>query len=338
MGQRSVASRGKGFEEAPVSWDIKIPSAASALLIDDPDATVRAAAFEHLRHLNQLHDHLTAATLANGFVFNGERVSLLTRARGIFKPKQMSSLLSIRTAIPRPGRKVWYDDQRQVHDQIFQGEEAVDYAFQGNDSNAVDNRLLRDAMERHLPIIYFLGVAPGVYQALFPVFVIDWDAQALKARIVFGLPDAVSKGIPQTHGERRYALRSVKQRLHQSAFREAILTAYDGRCAITRLPESRLLDAAHIMADADDEYGQPIIQNGILLSKLHHAAFDGHLIGIDSDYKLHVSKRILGQKDGPMLEALKTLQGATFVPPARKQDRPDRDRLAQRFKAFLAAN
>lgn len=35
--------------------------------------------------------------------------------------------------------------------------------------------------------------------------------------------------------------------------------------------------------------GQPIVRNGIPLSKIHHAAFDAHLIGIDPDYRLHVS-------------------------------------------------
>ena len=333
-----VASKGKGLEEAPATWNGIIPSLLGALPPDDPDAAIRAKAFEHLRCLNQFHDHLTAAVLAKGFLFGGEQIAFFTRARGIFKPKQMRSLLSIRTAIPRPGRKVWYDDQRQVHRQIFLGDETVEYAFQGDDPQAADNRLLKDAWERRLPIIYFLGVAPGVYQALFPAFIVGWDAQALSARVAFGAADSASDLIPQTSAERRYALRSVKQRLHQSAFREAVLAAYDCRCAITKLPETRLLDAAHIIADTDAELGHPIIQNGILLTKLHHAAFDRHLIGIDSDYRLHVSRRLLKQKDGPMLDALKALQGMTFTPPLRKQDQPDRDRLSQRFKIFRSAS
>ena len=44
--------------------------------------------------------------------------------------------------------------------------------------------------------------------------------------------------------ERRYALRAVKQRLHQASFREAVITAYNGRCALSGLQESLLLDAA----------------------------------------------------------------------------------------------
>jgi hypothetical protein len=51
------------------------------------------------------------------------------------------------------------------------------------------------------------------------------------------------------------------------------------------LPESLLLDAAHIVADKDERLGQPVVPNGILLSKIHHAAFDAHLIGIDPDYR-----------------------------------------------------
>ena len=33
------------------------------------------------------------------------------------------------------------------------------------------------------------------------------------------------------------ALRAVKQRLHQASFRKAGITAYDGRCALSGLPE-----------------------------------------------------------------------------------------------------
>jgi putative restriction endonuclease len=69
----------------------------------------------------------------------------------------------------------------------------------------------------------------------------------------------------------------------------------------------------------------------------HHAAFDDRLIGIDPDYRLHVSGRLLIQKDGLMLEALKCLNGGTIHTPIRDKDRPNRDRLAMRFERFKAA-
>jgi hypothetical protein len=53
----------------------------------------------------------------------------------------------------------------------------------------------------------------------------------------------------------------------------------------------------------DRVFGQPISKNGIPLSKIHHADSNAHLIGIDQDYRLHVSKRLLEQKDGPMLKS-----------------------------------
>jgi putative restriction endonuclease len=54
--------------------------------------------------------------------------------------------------------------------------------------------------------------------------------------------------------------------------------------------------------DADEQLGQPIISNGLPLTKLHHAAFDAHLIGIDPDYRIHLSDRLLEIHDGPFLE------------------------------------
>jgi len=137
-----------------------------------------------------------------------------------------------------------------------------------------------------------------------------------------------------TSPERRYALREVKQRLHQASFREAVIAAYSGRCAISGLPESMLLDAAHIVSDTHEKLGQPVVPNGLPLSKIHHAAFDAHLIGIDPDFRIHVARRLLHQDDGPMLEVLKKMHGQALHLPTRKNDRPDRDRLALRFDVF----
>ena len=139
---------------------------------------------------------------------------------------------------------------------------------------------------------------------------------------------------PESALERRYALRAVKQRLHQASFREAVIAAYGGRCALSGLPEPLLLDAAHIVADSDELLGQPVVPNGVPLSKIHHAAFDAHLIGIDPDYRLHVSDRLLSKQDGPMLEALKRLNGGALHLPSRAKDCPDRERLAVRFERF----
>ncbi len=46
-----------------------------------------------------------------------------------------------------------------------------------------------------------------------------------------------------------------------------MIAAYSGRCALSGLPEPLLLDAAHIIADKDEQLGQPVVPNGLPLSK-----------------------------------------------------------------------
>ena len=304
---------------------------------EDADVRMRLHAFEHLKKLGELHDHLTTEILGRGFTFEGERVPLINPRRGIFKPRQMRHLLSIKTVFPQAGRRIWYDDQRVAHQQIFQEDQSVEYAFMGQDPHAADNRWLREAFEQRIPIIYFLGISPARYEAIVPTFIAGWDRAALKAHLIFGTPGQGIVAPPHTAAERRYGLHLVQQRLHQASFRQAVLAAYDGRCAVSRLAEHQLLDAAHIISDRDEPLGQPVVQNGLLLSKIHHTAFDRHLIGIDPDYRLHVSDQLLVKEDGPMLEALKQLHGATIGLPDRHRDRPDRDRLALRFERFKSA-
>jgi putative restriction endonuclease len=301
------------------------------------DLPLRQAAFEHVNRLAALNAGvLSADDLAAGFQFQGERIPLINPQRGIFKPRQMVSLLSIRTVFPRQDGRVWYDDQRDAHRQIYEGDEIVEYAFMGTDPNAPDNRWLREVMEQQIPIIYFLGTSPGRYQPILPTFIVGWHPERLRVQLAFGaIVGASADAVPPAAPERRYALREVKARLHQASFRDAVLAAYGHRCAISHLPEPRLLDAAHIAIDADEQLGQPIVSNGLPLTKIHHAAFDANLIGVDPDFRVHVSDRLLEIHDGPFLElGLKQIDGTSIRLPQRAEDRPDRSRLALRFEQF----
>src|SRR6266550_8870255 len=131
------------------------------------DAQLREAAFSHVNRLAALRGGvLDSADLAGGFEFGGERIPLINPRRGIFKPQQMAHLLSIKTVFPRRGARVWYDDQREAHRQIYAGDDVVDYAFMGTDPDSADNRLLLDAMQRQIPVIYSsarrpVGISPS---------------------------------------------------------------------------------------------------------------------------------------------------------------------------------
>lgn len=134
--------------------------------------------------------------------------------------------------------------------------------------------------------------------------------------------------------ERRYVVRETRVRLHQARFRGRVVPAYRSQCAICRLKELRLLDAAHIVGDIE-ERGDPIVRNGLSLCAIHHRAFDQNLVGISPDYVVHVSRRLRDDEDGPMLDLLKGSHDVPLQLPQRRADRPDRERLAARFGLFL---
>jgi putative restriction endonuclease len=150
------------------------------------DAQLRQAAFDQVSRLVALRGGiLDSADLAGGFEFGGDRIPLINPQRGIFKPRQMSGLLSIRTVFPRQGGRVWYDDQRETHRQIYAGDDVVEHAFMGIDPNSPDNHWLRDAMQRQIPIIYFLGTSPGRYQPIIPAFIVGWHPERLRPACVW---------------------------------------------------------------------------------------------------------------------------------------------------------
>lgn len=315
----------------------------------DRDRRIRLKAFEHVGALERRFKSLKWGQIAAGFNFEGERIHLATRAKGIFKPKQMSTLLSIKTVIPKTGRKIWYDDQHQANQAAFEKRDHFRYDFEKGGPKTHGNALLRHAWEEGIPIIYFFPLRPPSYQrppryqAIVPAFIVGWDPVAAECRVcprnlALGSPmiDQKLPSLSESDVERRYHMRLTRQRLHQSLFREVVLDAYGGQCAISGLPERTLLDAAHIVEDGDEKLGQPTVQNGLPLSNIHHKAYDSDLIGIDPDYRVHVSERLLELHDGPMLDALKGVDGSRIRLPGRRRDRPDPQRLEHRFERFRA--
>jgi putative restriction endonuclease len=123
-------------------------------------------------------------------------------------------------------------------------------------------------------------------------------------------------------------------RLDQARFRARVLPAYGDRCTVCRLKETRLLDACHITPFVHPVAGEAV-SNGLSLCTIHHRAFDQHLVGISPDFEVRVSRRLLDDDDGPMLDLLKGFHGRPIELPRRPAARPDRERLAARFDAFL---
>ena len=113
--------------------------------------------------------------------------------------------------------------------------------------------------------------------------------------------------------------------------------AYEQRCAVCTLRHGKLLDAAHIIGD-DKPHGDPIVQNGLSLCKIHHAAYDANLLGISPKLEMHINKDLMHETDGPMLQhGLQEMNGRSLSLPAKRSDYPSKDRLAERFSEFRAA-
>jgi putative restriction endonuclease len=76
------------------------------------------------------------------------------------------------------------------------------------------------------------------------------------------------------------AERLVIQRVGQAVFRQALMTYWDGRCAVTRVAQPALLRASHIKpwAKCATDAERLDVYNGLLLAAHLDAAFDAGLI------------------------------------------------------------
>lgn len=266
--------------------------------------------------------------LRPGFNFRGRRVPFLSPSFGIYRSKEAQrgpAALSINSSF----------EQRRYQDE--ETPDGVLYAYQDGPVDNHFNRWLRSAHALDVPLAYFIGTRPGWYRPEYPAFIAEDLPAERRVLVAFGKmrgPYDEREPVPITDDiERRYVVRQVRRRIHQTRFRGAVIPAYGDLCAICRLREVRLLDAAHIVADAD-EGGDPLVPNGLSLCTIHHRAYDEDLVGISPDREVYVSPRLLDEEDGPMLEVLKGFHREPIEVPKRTALRPDRARLAVRFERF----
>lgn len=313
--------------------------ATSSGSVPDPeqlDFLVRTAAFEFLTEQGKLYgESIPRKVLLQGFLYGDRRVPLLG-PQGIFKPAILPEIpLSITTVpvvegCPRP-----YEDEVSYDGLIL-------YRYRGTDAQHPENRGLRRAMERKTPLVYFYGTVPGRYVASFPSYIVGDNPRTLTFTVAVDDPQALLN----THSEvvessldarRQYITVTTRQRLHQRSFRERVLRAYHEQCAICRLRHEELLEAAHILPDKHPE-GEPSITNGIALCKIHHAAYDRHILGIRPDLVVELRTDILREIDGPMLKyGLQEFHGASLSIPRRMELRPNPKFLEERYAMFRAA-
>ena len=308
---------------------------------EDPDGAIRAQAFAAVERLTvEWGGRIPWAAIDKGFQHGAERVEFATKAGGIFKPRQMSAALSIKTTIPRVGRPSWYRDQGAGID----GETGLLPYDLVRKKGHWTNEALRRAYERRAPLIYFRAVESAWYEAIWPVWIEEFGYEAGRGRVLLAAADierrevssaqAVEGAAPMMARERSYTWGTSKHRNHQAWFSSQTRSAYGYRCAFSGLALGKLLVGAHIKSDEDG--GPALVSNGICMSTLHHAAFDAHLIGVDPELGIHVARTVIAANDGPLLASLQGLDGSVLKVPEDPLARPDPMFLDWKFARFEA--
>lgn len=293
---------------------------------------VRAAAFAYLQDLIDRLGFVSRAQIQS-FSFEGSRIPLAAPQRGIHKPRGWTTALSMLTTFTPPTERPPYEDGIGPDDYLR-------YKWRGTDPRAYDNVALRAAMEQQKPLIWFYGLAPGVYDAVLPVWLVA--EEPAKHQFVVALDDVTRDQwsrelavVSPFDPVRRYAERIRRERLHQRVFRDQVLLAYRSQCALCRLRHVALLDAAHIKEDS--EGGRPVVPNGVSMCAIHHRAFDAHVLGVRPDYRVQIRSDVLQEVDGPTLQhALQGLHGELLLLPRRRAERPSRELLEERYERFRA--
>ena len=287
----------------------------------------RESLFNQVSELANSHDGMLSRQELSEFVYDGEIVRLIDPQGGIWNPgaswtasPALSATRSINTTLSGI-----YDDQ-EVADGLWR----YDYQSGGVEGK---NTKLRKAWELQLPIIWFRQQEIGRRYVPYLVYVVD-DFPELGYCLIspdLSLSLAIKTG---DDIQKRYALREMKQRLHQPAFRAKVLSAYGVRCAVCNLQMGALLEGAHITPDSDPNSSTKV-NNGISLCKIHHSAYDATLLGIDTDFSIHIRADVMQESDGPMLKyGLQEMHGKDLILPSQQDHWPDLSRLSHRFHEF----
>ncbi|MEZ2372561.1 HNH endonuclease [Arthrobacter sp. RCC_34] len=264
--------------------------------------------------------------LRSAYSYRGHQIALMDPQTGIWNPRGFDTTLSITNTLKGP-----YDDEANA--------EYLRYSYERRSGQPLlsgRNLKLRAAAERQDPVILFQEVLPALYVPRYPVFLerddpVEGYVDVFLDRALSDPEDPLyDSGTPKA-----YAERVRKVRLHQQDFRRRVVYAYEYHCAICELDIPALIDAAHITPDAHVSSSTEV-SNGLALCKLHHAAFDGNLLGIDRHYRVSVRPDVLALPGTSLVKyGMQDMNGRLLYVPSAMSLRPDPASLDRRFQEYL---
>ena len=151
----------------------------------------------------------------------------------------------------------------------------------------------------------------------------DWnrlvlEARQLKEEFGFDVDEKEEKDIdialPKGASEKEVI---QKTRVHQSFFREAILSSYENMCCITGLKITECLVASHIIPWSVSEQHRTDPRNGLCLSATFDRLFDRGLITITNKLDVILSSRIRNTGDKRIEEIICQYHEKPMIRPLR---------------------
>jgi putative restriction endonuclease len=128
----------------------------------------------------------------------------------------------------------------------------------------------------------------------------NWESLALESRTIcdqLGIkPIAVLEPEFVIEEMETEVVRTLKVRIVQRFFREAVLSGYHYQCSVCYLNLPALLNASHIIPWAKDKSQRANPRNGISMCVLHDRAFDRGLFTVDEKYEIVLSKELKKKK------------------------------------------
>ncbi|WP_440997543.1 HNH endonuclease [Arhodomonas sp. SL1] len=260
---------------------------------------------------------------------------LANRAKDIHKPKGWRYALSIRATLSRQ-----YDDKEP--EWLPDGSWRYDYYQEGTDPAQRDeeytNRGLVACMGDGVPVAVLRQTQgkPNVhYHVLGLAYVRGWKDGwfSLEGILGSGSHGEAAPSLSADAGNeqpfspesitdsRKRTLATIVQRRGQATLRQALIEAYEGRCAITGCEVLDVLEAAHIHPYRREETNYP--SNGLLLRGDVHTLFDLGLLTVNAA----TLRVVLARRIRALRSSCRSLHGARISVPHDPSQQPSGEAL-----------
>lgn len=166
-----------------------------------------------------------------------------------------------------------------------------------------------------------LGHGSKLDREIWDEFHNDWGklvAAADRLRIkLSGSEKSVGEFQLQTPAGPSERVATVRQRVHQAFFRDAVLSSYEETCCVTGICVVECLVAGHIVPWSVDEKLRADPTNGLCLTATFEKLFDRGLMTIEADLTVKVSQQVLKDKNEAVRKLIAVHHQRAIRRPAR---------------------